>query len=344
MRTAHALLVAALLGIATTTLAQHTDPNVARYADQNAALDYLREALFLTPELKETISAGLENITPGQSDGPDPKITIEQKQTIVEQRDMIARLREASLLPNCDWGVDQRDGPNTLLPHLSPHRFFVRLLHLDAIIRIDDGDIDGAVQNAAAIIRMANHMNGADPYLISKLVAVVELKHAQRILERIPTTQLTTDHRRVLKRGITLFPHTDPFQMRHTLVNEVAIISGWLRKQIAAKDGEELRQFLREVALSSPDDTAGDDEHEAELPDKSTVMSYLELYESLSHQIDTAWSSPDGKLDLMILEREITRGSFGPIARILAPSITRIHEQEQEHRELVKTIHDLISR
>jgi len=336
MRTLLTALTAAALTLTSTTTLAHNS------AKDNAALDYLREALFLTPELKEVISTGLENVTSGNPDESSPKLTIEQKREIIERRGMIDRIRKAAALPGCDWGVSKEDGPNTLLPHLSPHRHFARLVYLDALIRIDEGDIDGAVENAATIMRMAHHINISSSFLITKLVAVAEFVHAESILESIPSTQLTRTHRAKLQQALAVFPVNEPFQLRQTMMTEVRELAVWLRTNTAGKSSEDLRVFFNENADVFSLDSPRTAEEKTNLTNQTMLQSFIDLYAALEGQIDTRWRSTNPQEELRELDDLLNQGAFGPLARQLAPRVCRLIIHEQKQTALRKRIADLI--
>ncbi|MHC4976807.1 MAG: hypothetical protein ACYTF7_09405 [Planctomycetota bacterium] len=335
-----ALAAAALLGATTPSLAHPP----AKAAEENAALDYLRESLYLTPELREIISVGLKNVTPGLNDDPAPQLSIEQKQAIIETREMIARLQEASLLPNCDWGATMDDGPFTLLPHLSPHRLFARLMHIDGIIRIEEGDINGAIANTTSIMRMAHHMNTSDSFLITKLVATSELTHARDLLQSIPSTRLEQRHREQLNETLSLYTGDDPFAMRDTLTSEIRTMSSWIRAQINTKTDDELRDSMDELFKFFYAETPPTIEEQEAMFDRTSLLSYIDLYSTLEGQIRAAWNAKDPMAAFTEIDSLLADGSFGPLARQIAPNTVNIHTQHNRQKELINEINDLITK
>jgi hypothetical protein len=325
------LAAATLIATASPTLA-HTPTQAA---SQNAALGYLREYIYLTPELTNVLSQ--ENMK-----NPDG-LSIEDKQEILEWRDLIGRITKISQLPNCDWGLDKSQGLYLLLPHLSSHRKLVRLIFLDAMIRIKDGDLDGAVENTITIMRMAHHISLSDGFVITRLVGVSELALAEALLEKIPSIQLTASHRESLAKTLALFDEEDPFGVRVSMMAEISSISIWLRASVAGKTQSELEAFIDDLLENVYYNTSPTIEERQALIDPTSLMSFIDLYAALQGQINIRWKSQNPTEQLQELDRMVRQGDFGPLAKYLASEVGRMYTYKQRHEKIRAHIAQLIN-
>jgi hypothetical protein len=81
-------------------------------------------------------------------------------------------LRRGAKLPRCDWGLDHNDGLALLMPHLGKSRDLTRLAALHARYKFEQGNYQGAREDATAMMALARHV-GRDPIMISVLVRCV---------------------------------------------------------------------------------------------------------------------------------------------------------------------------
>jgi len=84
-------------------------------------------------------------------------------------KDALAKLREAVEKPKCRFDVDYSRGFEVLLPHLSNLRTCVRLLAWDALYKRRRGDLPGAVESCSTAWRVGSAV-AEEPLLISYLV------------------------------------------------------------------------------------------------------------------------------------------------------------------------------
>ncbi|MEQ9096728.1 MAG: hypothetical protein RIE32_10745 [Phycisphaerales bacterium] len=93
--------------------------------------------------------------------------------------DLIDRLAYASRMTECDWGLPEQTGVDTLLPHLGKVRALARVLNVDARRLAAAGDGDRASRRVAGLVRMARHTaeDGADS-IIEWLVGIAVLAFA----------------------------------------------------------------------------------------------------------------------------------------------------------------------
>jgi hypothetical protein len=79
--------------------------------------------------------------------------------------------------------IEKPDALSTLLPHVDQLQQLIRLLRLDAVRRVQDGDIDGALTICRALVNTGRSF-GDEPIAISQLVRLCHQRLAIRGLER----------------------------------------------------------------------------------------------------------------------------------------------------------------
>lgn len=77
-----------------------------------------------------------------------------------------------------------RDGISTLLPHIQRNREIAMIVHYDALLRAQEGDIDGALASSRACLN-AGRSVGDEPLLISMLVRLGIRHEALDLVERV---------------------------------------------------------------------------------------------------------------------------------------------------------------
>ncbi len=179
----------------------------ARVPDrQNAALVYRRafdsihEFNDLPEEWAETWSdwACGRSRTPPSDDTPAPPpfdpADPAMRKFFADHSRTLDLLRQAAAMPDCyferPWGQPAID---MLLPEYALFQSSVRLLALDARVRLADGDARGAADDLTAIFRTAAHIR-SEPLIIATLVAMVadDVGHA-RLGEALASGQLGPD-------------------------------------------------------------------------------------------------------------------------------------------------------
>jgi hypothetical protein len=158
------LIIAAFLSLAAHVNAdEEWRPITKDSYKPNAALQYWQAFSFMSDIAKEDrdlISKGYANI-------PEAK-----RATLAKSLETVARfLNRGADAPGCNWGLDfKRDGPATLMPHLSKVRDLARAGCLVAREQFQRGDHINALDTVFAVMALARHTCGGDGSLISKLV------------------------------------------------------------------------------------------------------------------------------------------------------------------------------
>jgi hypothetical protein len=144
-------LVAAALALslgAGTALCARTD------LGNNAALTYWR-AFAIIPETAEEEAAIMRPDSEAAA-----KATPEQKQELAGRwAAAVGLMREAAAIPQCDWGIDyEKDGPITLMPHISKERATAFGALFRARYLWGQGQRKEAADDLRALVIMARHV------------------------------------------------------------------------------------------------------------------------------------------------------------------------------------------
>lgn len=91
-------------------------------------------------------------------------------QVLAQNAAALRMLHRGAALKDCRYPINLNQGMNTLLPHLAQLRFAARLLALEAAMRVDANDPDGAVDSIITSFRLARSLRN-EPVLVSQMVS-----------------------------------------------------------------------------------------------------------------------------------------------------------------------------
>ena len=138
-------------------------PLLEAYPPDNAAVLYYK-AFMILKEPSEDVRAMIDDLRKGKIKSND-----EIKQHLEENRRAIEIVETAAEIPTCDWGRDDSQGFDLLLPELAKVRWMAFLLTADAQILADSGNHRAALSKCLTMHKMARHVS--DDLLISYLVS-----------------------------------------------------------------------------------------------------------------------------------------------------------------------------
>ena len=101
-------------------------------------------------------------------------------------------LHEAAAYEECRFSINMSPGPGMLMPHLAKLRHAARILYLEAILKTEDGDAEGAVQAVSDSLAVGNSLRN-EPILISHLVQIACDSLSRASFERILSRTELTD-------------------------------------------------------------------------------------------------------------------------------------------------------
>ena len=194
-------------------------------ANLNAAPIY-QKAFGLLPNLSFNEWQVLDEFRNGR-----PVEIVKVRQILKRCQPALALARKASKLPHARWVKWQPNPFSIEFWHLLKLREVARLLVADALLRLNDGDVKGSIENLAALLRMAHQMS--DEPFAGNLLHVQLLFHlANQVLQAILSRQvkISPSQMRQLQRLSSQWDG-DQLLIRHQQLMLVAFIDlfDWLQ-------------------------------------------------------------------------------------------------------------------
>ena len=120
----------------------------------------------------------------------EPSVQLDERQTKALREELgraervLAAVRKVTEMPHGRYPIGYSpDFVSTLLPHTQDARIFGNLLDYDALLRAQDGDMDGALTSCRGILNCGRSI-GDEPTLISMLVRIALNSVAAKKVER----------------------------------------------------------------------------------------------------------------------------------------------------------------
>ncbi|MBN2310760.1 MAG: hypothetical protein JXR94_17435 [Candidatus Hydrogenedentes bacterium] len=149
-------------------------------------------------------------------------------QYLADNAQALKYLHEASKIDKCRWPIDLTRGPNTELPHLARVRQGARLVALEALVRADAGDADGAIESVEAVSGVARSL-AREPNLISQLVHAACLEIAVKATEQVLDCAPALSDEQLARLDALLVQPEDSFSLAVGLVGERCMLAEVLR-------------------------------------------------------------------------------------------------------------------
>ncbi|MFG0283413.1 MAG: hypothetical protein ACF8R7_03235 [Phycisphaerales bacterium JB039] len=230
----------------------------------------------------------------------------------------IGALIDSAAIRQCDWGVQYDQGPWALLPHLPELRASARLLQADADRLISAGQIAQAADRVEAMFRMSRHPL-RDRMIISSLVsAAISSVACETAGALLDAGALAPADAQRLAEAARLT--ADPFGAREAIRAEGVVFIGWAQETLTGPDAG---QIMAEIAALTGD---GAESPLARLNGEQLARA-LDQLTPYYEQAVAVFADPAAADRLNALERRIQAGEFGPAAKVLAPAMSKVHEQ-----------------
>src|SRR4051812_23648570 len=149
-------------------------------ARSNAAFVYGQAFAVITNSKSYKVLEKLNELPP-DSDPLPPDLRKQMEQAVAENQATLAKLDIAAGITTCRYPIDYASGWNTLLPHLSQLSACSSLQLCQGVIREQRGDINGAIDSLALILRFSASLD-CEPDLVSLLTQYKLFRHANELL------------------------------------------------------------------------------------------------------------------------------------------------------------------
>lgn len=310
------VLIALLVGLSPPIARADSRPNAAlrywpaieRYRFHEANCGYpLVSALYTDPE-----SSTVEEIAVARAfvEGP--------------AQQHVTAFIAASTIPECDWGIDEAEGPGGLLPHIGHLRAIGQLLCADAALKLEAGEPAAAAERYAAMLRVARHARGQDRFLICGLVeaALVHLTIKQ-VNIALDEDAFEPEQKALLLATLDLFDRADPHGLRAGIIGERDMMAGWIRRVYVP--GQAVTQEMREIgAMLVGSDKSPAAQQLLRLHERGDpIEPYVRLLEGAYDAMLAAWDGPDPQAALTRLAEATKDGTYGPLSAIMVWDASR---------------------
>ncbi len=283
----------------------------------------------------ETQSAGESLLTNEQwelvahyRDNPGTVPSPELRQALNRAGTLMNSVRRGAREAQSDFGLDYSQGFELRLPHLGYLRQAARIMQVDALVRLHDGDATGAVDRLASLYIMAGHC-GNDRVLISSLVGQHIFQAADNIGQRaLDLGTLDPAQCNTLLHAMQRLEANDPFAMVEGIAMEQVLAGDWMAQALAPE--EKRREFF-----GQNDWLTGDEQADAMITAMSEdeFLDQIDQYDQMMVRVVDAFMQEDpqqGRAQLEQIEQEVQAGEFGVLAGALAPSFLRVFDKWQD--------------
>ena len=311
-----------------------------RPSDRNAALAYYQSFTMLPRDARGK-SGNVDWDAVGTNvDGAKMPESFTQAARALSE-DYLNRVMMASRMSVCRWESSFEDGILMLLPYLGDLRATARSMRVGARLAMVEGRPSLAAERLVAMHRMAAHAAN-DPVLICSLVgiAISELANEEtRLLAE--SGQLTTGARDlIIKHLENMLEQKDPMNSRVAIKGERDLMLGWIEHNFLHEGGAaELTELLQPAEGGAAPDLNI-------LTLKSLSVDKLKNAISDSRRfydkVLAVWDMPDAPERLTALSESVDKDQFGPLARVIVPSLVNARRPSTKHRESLRETIDAL--
>ncbi|MHC4993336.1 MAG: hypothetical protein ACYTGC_20410, partial [Planctomycetota bacterium] len=199
--------------------------------NRNAATWYARafEAKQISNEQLRTIDDWLQN----PAGAPSPAV----RQILADAAATMSFARRGARQRYSDHALAYEKGFELTLPHLSQSRAVAKLMSADAMVKLHDGDVTGAADRVASLVRMGEHV-GHDRIVISSLVAQSVWNIGDETLQTmLDRGLLEADEAAIVLEAATDLPEQDPFNYVEAVYMEQELAILTLDRHIREDEG-----------------------------------------------------------------------------------------------------------
>jgi hypothetical protein len=260
----------------------------------------------------------------------------EIKQYLEGNRRAIEIVEAAAEIPTCDWGRDDSQGFDLLLPELSKVRRMAFLLTADAQILADSGDHRAALSKCLTIHKMARHVS--DDLLISYLVSASLNNLAnQRIQDFLSSMPQNLETLAWLKNQVVAISVNAP-SIKTAVAREKEIAMQEIRK-------EKIDSVLDAMGADSIKDGITADAYEkAHSGDRKFFKDSRDYYAKVTDDaivaLDLPYQQSHRRLDELNarVQKDAKENPAAVLTALLTPAVSRIRTAETKARTFFNAV------
>ncbi len=309
-------------------------------SERNAALAYYKSFSMMSREARSQLSGVDWDAVGDNVDGAKMPASFKDAAALLNDS-YLNQVMLASRMKVCRWESEYEEGIEMLLPYLGDMRATARTMRVAARQAMVEGRPSVAVDRLIAMHAIARHAAN-DPILICSLVGIAVGNLTSIETRSIAASgQLTASARdRLLAHLEALLDEPDPMNSRASIKGERDIMLGWVERTFVKEGGP--AEFAAMMA-----------EMEQEGAQNIRILSIKALsLEDFKDAIDrtgqfhdemlAAWDAPDAQERMSKLETAVTSGEFGPVAALLAPSLTKARASATKYRDNIRETIDAL--
>lgn len=245
--------------------------------------------------------------------------TAAQRSAYAKLAPYLDRIRTASALPECAWGIDTSAGFSTLLPHLSQLRTAARSLRFDAEMRVASGDVDGAIGSLSSLAGIAQHSR-SEGFLVSSLVSgAVAMVQERGIDQLLGSTLITPADAERLLASLGRYDPKDPMGLLHSMAQERDVARATLERTFSGDEAAD--ELDGALGVDADERLRGIDPDNWRQEIDRTDAAYAAFERVVAMEDRDA-----ARAEMARLAASIEAGEFGPLAQMLMPALDRSME------------------
>lgn len=310
-------------------------------SERNAALAYYKSFALMSRDARGK-SGNVDWDAVGDNvDGAKMPESFKDAASVINQA-FLDQVMEATDMTVCRWESRYEDGIEMLLPYLGEMRANARTMRVAARQAMVEGRPSVAVDRLISMHGMARHA-ASDPILICSLVGIAISDLTNTETRSIAASgQLTASARdRLVAHLEALLNEPDLMNTHAALKGERDIMLSWVERTFF-KDGgpTEFANLMAEMESEGAQNIKVLSIKALSLEDfKDAVRQTGQFHDDML----AAWDTPDAQERMAKLETAVTSGEYGPVAAILAPSLTKARASATKHRENIKETIEALS-
>lgn len=277
-----------------------------------------RYAAEFTPEQQDAIAAYLDESASARPPSPELRSLVERAQGVIQL------IHQGAQQQYADFDLDRSQGFELMLPHLGQMRSIGRLMKVDAMIRIQDGDPSAAADRIGDLYRVSGHF-GDDRIVISSLVGQAVFSMADGVTQAlVDRGELNAaDSAKLLGAANALGTH-DPF----AYVNAASGEQELMLNTLTSMEGDEHKfaEFAQSwLGENTPQSTA------LLAMDSDGLHESIDQYDALMDKVVEAFADPDsaaGKAKIDELMKQVEAGEHGVLASALFPAFGKVMDRK----------------
>jgi hypothetical protein len=274
----------------------------------NAALRYwMAFALMQDPPADVATRNLLEAVAEGQAPWDEAGLG----SLLDANSEALRTMQRATILPDCDWGLEFDLGPETPIAHLARARVLARLNVLAGMRAMARGNAGEATDIWVAGMRFAQHVPRGGSLLATLTGRVMLGSTMAAITQAVEAGQLDAAQRQQLREGLRMIPETG-FDWGAAYEMERVALDGWTARLL--KDPAPQRAYQRAVGAAMPLGVS--------IPTGAAVTTFAAFMNRAAAAVRVSPAAAGNQVE--DLQRALQ--TLHPFYRTLIPSLVRISE------------------